>query len=130
MSGTKSVLIVMNDPADAWLLGREMLRHGFSTCATTSGIDGFHRLETTQYDFLVVDESIEETGVLTFLSYGLRYFPAMRIIVLLDDSQTMMPDALLLAGAHHCIARPLTPSSLLDIISRTEEGSNSAETVH
>ncbi len=117
MSGKKRVLIIANDPSDVWMIGRDMISNGFSVTATTCGSDGFRQLERNQFDYLIVDGTIQEVSLLTFVAYCRRCFSEMKTIVLTDDNSAMPPKKEPLAGANYCLPKPVDLEAIYSIIS-------------
>jgi ActR/RegA family two-component response regulator len=116
MTSNKTVLIVMDDPAEAWTIGRDMINNEFAVTATTSGKDGFHQLERNQYGYLIVDSSVKEVGLLTFLACSRKYFPETKTIVIYDSDTEITPATAQLAGANFCVPRPEYRDIISDII--------------
>jgi DNA-binding NarL/FixJ family response regulator len=116
MPGTKNVLIVMGNPDEAWAIGRDMIGNDFSVSATTSGRDGFNQLKRNQISFLIVDSSIQEVGVLTFLAYSRKYYPETRTIVICDSNTEITPATAQLAGANFCVPKSGHRDIISDII--------------
>jgi CheY-like chemotaxis protein len=117
MSGKKRVLIVANDPSDIWTIGQSMIRDGFSVTATTCGSDGFRQLERNQFDYLIVDGTIQEVSLFTFLAYCRRYFSETKTIVLTDSSLERPQEKEPIAGANYCVPNPVSLEVISNIIS-------------
>src|SRR5512136_2042880 len=105
MPATKNVLIVMGNPDEAWAIGRDMIGNDFSVTATTSGKDGFNHLKRNQVSYLIIDSSIQEVGVLTFLAYSRKYFPETRTIVICNSDMEITPATAQMAGANFCVPK-------------------------
>lgn len=116
MNNSKTVLIVMDDPSDAWTIGQDMIKSEFSVTATTSGTDGFHQLERNHFGYLIVDGSTREVSLLTFLAYCRRYLPETKTIVIYDANSEITPATAQLAGANFCVPRSEYRDIISDII--------------
>lgn len=114
------MLIVADDPSEVWAIG-SMLKNGFEVVAATSGIDGFHQLERSSFDCLVLDSEIEEVGLLTFLSYCHRYFPGTKVIVVTGSNPPTVREIPFLANEQR-LPRPVNPEALFALISGLAAG--------
>lgn len=120
MSGKKRVLIIANDLSDIWKIGQGLIGNGFSVTATTCGSDGFRQLERNQFDYLIVDGTVQEISLFTFLAYCRRYFSETKTIVLTDPSMEMPQKKELLAGANYCVPNPVDLELIYGIVSGTD----------
>jgi len=117
MSGKKRILIIANDPSDIWTIGQDMIGNGFLVTATTCASDGFRQLERNRFDYLIVDGTIQEVSLFTFLAYCRRYFPETKTIVLTDPALERPQEKEPLAGANYCVPNPMNLEVIYSIIS-------------
>jgi len=113
----KRVLVVVVDPLEAWTISSRLLKNGLEVIASTSSRDGFHQLEQGGFDYLVLDNQIEDVGLYTFLSYCHRYFPGTRVIVIAGPGPSISRE-MPFTAAEQCLARPLNAEALCDLVSR------------
>ena len=128
MTNSKTVLIVMNNPSEAWAIAQDLVRNGLSVTASVSGEDGLQQLERHEFAYLILDSSIGEVSLLTFMAYCRRYLTGTVPIVLSDTSLALTPEKLQLAGAKYCVSRPQYREVISDIIFGLGAGKSPGET--
>jgi len=124
MDSLKSVLIVMNNPSEAWAIAQDLVRNGLSVTASVSGIDGLQQLERHEFGYLILDSSIREGSLLTFMAYCRRYLTGTVPIALIDTSLALTPEKLQMVGAKYCVSRPQYREVISDIIFGLDAGKN------
>ena len=120
----KRVLVVADDPSEVWAISSSILKNGLEVIATTSGSDGFHQLERSSFDYLVLDSHIEEVGLFTFLSYCHRYFPGTNVIIVTDSNPSTVREIPFITE-ERCLPRPVNPEALCDLMSRIDANEKS-----
>jgi CheY-like chemotaxis protein len=128
MNKVKTALVVMNDPTDAWAIGRDMLKNGFSVTTSASGQDGFDQLERRQFDCLVVGGAVRGVSLNAFLAHCQRYYAGTRAVVLTDDDQASGAAIILLAGARYCLPKSRYMEAVTEILAGKDTGKSPAQT--
>jgi CheY-like chemotaxis protein len=128
MANSKAILIVMNNPSEAWAIAQDLVRNGLSVTVSVSGRDGLQQLERHEFAYLILDSSIREVSLLTFMAYCRRYLTGTVPIVLADTSLALTPEKLQLAGAKYCVSRPRYREVISDIIFGLDAGKSPGET--
>ena len=128
MANSKAILIVMNNPSEAWAIAQDLVRNGLPVTVSVSGRDGLQQLERHEFAYLILDGSIREVSLLTFMAYCRRYLTGTVPIVLSDTSLALTPEKLQLAGAKYCVSRPQYREVISDIIFGLGAGKSPGET--
>jgi len=120
----KRVLVIANDPSIVWDIGHIMIEKGFSVTATTFEVDGFRQLERNKFDYLILDDNIQEISILVYLAYCQRYFQDMKVIVLTESGLSSQQEAISLAGTLCFIPKPVNPEAIHDLVSEATSNRN------
>ena len=94
-----------------------------------SGKDGFKQLERRGFDYLILESSVQEVSLLSFMAYCRRYLPGTVTIVLTDMNLGITPEKVQFAGAKFCVYRPQHREVIADIIYGMGAGKSFIETV-
>ena len=87
---------------------------------STSGTDGFAKIQSQQPDFAVIANPLPDTDAFQLLQSVANAAPQVRMIMSLESENPGLVSQCLQAGALHVLTKPYTADDLIEIIKRIE----------
>jgi two-component system response regulator FlrC len=116
--GTRTILVVDDEPAMRAALAAVLGRGGFAVELATTGEDGLARLEQGGIDLLVTDLRLPGIGGLDLLRAARQGAGELRTIVITAHGTVEDAVAAMKLGAFDFLTKPFSPSDLLHLAGR------------
>lgn len=113
LPNSNQILIVTADPQANALLERVLQSIGYQTATYPDFSSAKERLERVPPAMLVIGQTLRDGMGLDFAAYTLRRFPALPVIICLDDASPSMLASVLRAGITDFLTTPLSPEEII-----------------
>ena len=112
---TANILVVDNDPLNLELVAGTLARAGFIATLAASGEEAMDRMNTEQFDAVVIDAETQPTSGIELLEQVRARFPSLPVILMTAPIEDVVGDGLLprtLLGRQTIESFPLRPEGL------------------
>jgi two-component system sensor histidine kinase/response regulator len=97
---------------------RALTAHGFAVEVAENGPAGLHKLREAAFDILLVDAMMPGMSGLEMLQQARQLFPELICIIITGYATVELAVQAMRQGAHDFIAKPFTPTLLLQVMNR------------
>jgi len=115
----RRVILVDEDPAVVWAVGRSLVRAGFSVVTCGDGEDALSLLETQDFDVLITDIRLLKVGGLALVDWARSNKPAIKVIVTAASASPVIRNLAITRGALLYLEKPVDTDLLVSVLSET-----------
>jgi CheY-like chemotaxis protein len=131
MEGSKSrILLVDDDPAVAWSLGKYLTRIGLSVVTSGDGEEALQLLQREHFDALVTDIQMPRLNGLALIEWVRQHRPDLAVVAITGFGSASVQDVALRRGAVLYLEKPVDPSLLAEILKSDDSADTFSGTIH
>lgn len=114
----RNILLAEDDDQIRQMLRVCLERAGYGVCEAADGDEARRALDLTPFDLVITDIVMPGKDGLETILFVRRHRPGTRIIAISGHDNPLFLTNAAGLGATHVLAKPFTPSQLLDLVAR------------
>jgi CheY-like chemotaxis protein len=108
-----NLLIVDDDPDVVWVIGRRLVKEGYSVSTATSATEAMRIMRSEDVDILITDVQMPGMSGLELIVWARSNRPHVRVVVITAYGTPALRRAVTSKGALVCLEKPVDPEDLI-----------------